>query len=155
MSRALIVVSAPTVILSAAKDLVNRTWRPSFAPVRSVVRARGTAITAKPRYRSRMRTIYVYVVASATRTLYVGVTNDIYRRIAEHRAGYGSFTRRYRAHRLVHVELADGPTAAIRREKQLKGWTRAKKVALIESANPKWLDLARGWPPLAQIARSS
>jgi putative endonuclease len=102
-----------------------------------------------------MRTLYVYILASATRVLYVGVTNNMYRRMAEHRAARETFAGRYRAYRLVYVEAVSGPRAAIAREKQIKGWLRARKVVLIESVNPKWLDLARGWPTLADIARSS
>lgn len=84
----------------------------------------------------------VYILASRTRTLYIGVTNDLERRLAQHRAGIGSrFTRRYGVDRLVHVEWAPDPLSAITREKQLKGWTRDRKIALIESENPGWTDL--------------
>lgn len=92
-----------------------------------------------------MRQMYVYIIASRSRTLYVGVTNNIRRRLREHRAGQGRFTSRYRICRLVYVEAIRGPMNAIRREKQIKGWLRVKKVALIARENPAWNDLASGW----------
>jgi putative endonuclease len=90
---------------------------------------------------------YIYILASQKRgTLYIGVTNDIARRLEEHRAGkVGSFTTRYRVFRLVHVEQFDSVDAAIAREKRLKKWPRAWKIRLIEENNPTWSDLAR-WP---------
>ena len=92
------------------------------------------------------RRFYVYILANRSRTLYVGVTNDIIRRVLHHRAGVGSrFTNRYAITRLVHVETTNTPYDAITREKQIKGWGRAKKVALIEAVNPTWEDLAEGW----------
>jgi putative endonuclease len=88
------------------------------------------------------RTYFVYILASRSRVLYTGVTNDLVRRVAQHRAGLGSaFARRYSVNRLVHVETAGSALEAIRREKQIKGWTRRKKVALIEATNPGWEDL--------------
>jgi len=91
----------------------------------------------------RRRTYYVYILSSRPNgTLYVGVTNDLERRLLEHRDGtVEGFTKRYAVHRLVHFEETD----AIAREKQSKGWSRAKKVALIQSENPEWSDLAEGW----------
>ena len=75
-------------------------------------------------------------------TLYVGVTADLARRIWEHRQGLGSdSTKRYALHRLVHAEAHETITAAIQREKNLKHWSRAWKVALIEKHNPGWDDL--------------
>ena len=92
------------------------------------------------------RTFYVYILASKTRTLYVGVTNDVVHRVAQHRGGTGSrFTRRYRVTRLVFVECTPDIRAAIAREKQIKRWSRAKRIALIEEQNPDWTDLARVW----------
>jgi putative endonuclease len=88
---------------------------------------------------------YVYILSSRSRTLYAGVTNNITRRIAQHRFGHGGFTSKYRIGRLVYLEPFGNPLAAIEREKQIKGWVRAKKVALIEQENPGWKDLAEGW----------
>lgn len=86
---------------------------------------------------------YVYIMASRSRTLYIGITTDFDGRIQEHKQGIlDGFTKTYHCTRLVYYELYDGPIAAISREKQLKGWTRAKKIALIESINPTWVDFA-------------
>jgi putative endonuclease len=75
--------------------------------------------------------------------LYIGVTNDIGRRIAEHKSGQGTgFSAQYLVRQLVYLERTMDAGSAIRREKQLKGWRRSKKVALIESGNPEWRDLA-------------
>ena len=85
---------------------------------------------------------FVYILASRFRTLYVGMTNDLGRRLAEHRERpSGSFTARYRVTRLVHLEEFGDVRAAIAREKQVKGWIRAKKLKLIEASNPEWKDL--------------
>jgi putative endonuclease len=90
--------------------------------------------------------MFVYILASKSRVLYVGVTNDLMRRLWEHRSGaVAGFTRRYGVHKLVYYETAADPAGAIRREKQIKGWARVKKVAMIESLNPGWNDLAQGW----------
>jgi putative endonuclease len=92
------------------------------------------------------RTFYVYILANRSRTLYVGVTNDIHRRIRDHRLGTASdFARRYMVRRLVYVEATTDIRAAIAREKQIKDWRRAKKIELIESPNPDWTDLAATW----------
>ena len=94
------------------------------------------------------RTLYVYILANRSRTLYVGVTNDLPRRLAQHRNGPpSSFTRRYAVIRLVHVETADVPRDALAREKQIKRWSRRKKVALIEETNPGWADLSESLAP--------
>ena len=90
------------------------------------------------------REYYVYILASRSRELYIGVTNNLTRRLAEHRAGISLDDHAYRHEivRLVHVELTTDICEAIKREKQLKGWRRMRKIELIESMNPKWLDLA-------------
>ena len=93
-----------------------------------------------------MREYYVYILTNASRTLYIGVTNDLLRRLDEHRTGLGSeFTQKYNVHQLVYYESTNSVTVAIEREKQLKVWTRAKKVAVIEQMNPEWKDLASEW----------
>jgi putative endonuclease len=94
------------------------------------------------------RAFYVYILASDSRELYVGVTNNLIRRIAEHRQGADpySYVFRHETTRLVRLETAREARDAIRREKQLKSWTRGRKLALIESTNPGWEDLAAAWP---------
>ena len=92
---------------------------------------------------------YVYILASRSRTLYTGVTNNAIRRTGEHREGTGKgFTHRYRVHRLVHYEMFRDVRAAIEREKVIKGWARAQKVALVEERNPAWEDKVRDLFPL-------
>jgi putative endonuclease len=89
------------------------------------------------------RTFHVYIMASASRRLYVGVTGNLTRRVDQHRRlETKGFTRKYQMVRLVYVEATSDVESAIRREKQIKGWVRAKKISLIESSNPEWLDLA-------------
>jgi putative endonuclease len=89
---------------------------------------------------------WVYILASRHRTLYTGVTNDLERRLFEHRTGLtGGCTTKYNVHRLVHFEETDDPVAAIAREKQIKGWSRDKKLRLIEQRNPDWRDLSDDW----------
>ncbi len=86
---------------------------------------------------------YVYILASRSRTLYTGVTNNLVRRTFQHRQAFAkSFANRYRIHRLVHFEMFHDVRAAIAREKEIKGWGRAKKLALIGLRNPTWEDLA-------------
>jgi len=82
--------------------------------------------------------MFVYVLTSKTRVLYVGVTSDLVRRMWEHRTGQlPGFTRRYGVNRLVYFEPAADPTRAISREKQIKGWARVKKVAMISLASAR------------------
>jgi putative endonuclease len=90
------------------------------------------------------REFYVYVLANVRGRrpiLYTGVTNDVVLRVAEHRAYRAGFAGRYHVTTLVHVERTSDVRAAIAREKRIKGWTRAKKIALVESENPTWSDL--------------
>jgi len=94
----------------------------------------------------------VYILASVRNgTLYIGVTSNLMGRIVQHRDGLtGGFTKRYGVKRLVWFQMADTMEAAITREKQLKVWRRAWKIALIEAENPAWRDLAEdlGFDPL-------
>ncbi len=90
------------------------------------------------------RTYFVYILASRSRNLYTGVTNNLQRRIVEHREGLvRGFTARYRIFRLVHFELFGDIGYAIAREKEIKAWRREKKIWLIERDNPTWADLAQ------------
>jgi putative endonuclease len=90
-----------------------------------------------------MRQPVVYILASATgRALYIGVMTDLPRRLEEHRLGRVIHTAKCQIGRLIYVEHFETAPDAIAREKQLKGWTRAKKVALINGSNPDWRDLA-------------
>ena len=92
------------------------------------------------------RTYHVYILASRSRALYIGVTGDLLRRIFEHRThAVPGHTDRYRITRLVHFEATEDVNSAIAREKRLKGWRREKKIALIEASNPTWDDLAADW----------
>ena len=87
---------------------------------------------------------YVYILASATNyTVYIGVTSDLIRRVYEHREHLDpdSFTSKYGVHKLVYFEQTNEVKSALEREKQLKGWRRSKKNALIEKMNPQWKDL--------------
>jgi len=95
----------------------------------------------------------VYILASRTRVIYIGVTGNLEQRLNQHRyhSDPKSFTASYRCDRLVYVEEYTEVDQAIAREKQLKSWRRSKKVALIETMNPEWADLA---PPLPQVPRS-
>jgi putative endonuclease len=96
----------------------------------------------------RERQFVVYILASFRGTLYTGVTGNTPLRLSQHRAGQGSeFAAKYKTTKLVYCEVADTALAARTREKQIKGWRREKKVALIESTNPYWKDLAEElWP---------
>jgi putative endonuclease len=90
------------------------------------------------------RAHYVYILASQSRELYVGVTNDVYKRVSQHRSGLdsNSYAARHQTFRLVYCESTHDVLSAIRREKQIKSWTRRGKIELIEGANPEWKDLA-------------
>ena len=88
----------------------------------------------------------VYILASWSRVLYVGVTRDLRRRIYQHRTGaLAGFTRRYRVTALVYFELTPSARAAFERERELKDWSRARKIEPIESINAGWRDLASDW----------
>ncbi len=90
-----------------------------------------------------MKEYYVYILASQRNgTLYIGMTNDLLRRVKEHKEDIQEgFTKKYQVHQLVYYESTNDPTIAINREKQLKHWNRKWKLDLIESENPEWKDL--------------
>lgn len=93
-----------------------------------------------------MRAYYVYIMASLSRRLYIGVTNDLRRRVAEHKLlATPGFTQRYRVSKLVYFEAGSDVRAAIAREKQLKRWPRRRKERLIEAQNAGWLDHSTQW----------
>jgi putative endonuclease len=93
-----------------------------------------------------MKQYYVYIMTNHTGTLYTGVTNNLERRISEHKNKLlPGFTSRYNITRLAYYEAFNDIREAIAREKQIKGWLRAKKIALIESVNPGWKDLSEEW----------
>jgi putative endonuclease len=88
----------------------------------------------------------VYIAASRSHTLYIGVTGNLLKRVFQHKLkAFEGFSAQYNCNRLVWYENFTSPGAAIAREKQLKGWVRRKKIALIEKMNPAWVDLGEGW----------
>ncbi len=92
------------------------------------------------------RQYYVYIMTNRSRTLYVGVTNDLERRVHEHKSeSTEGFTKRYKMHRLVYYDATSSIEGAITREKELKKWRRSKKIDLIEATNPGWKDPSEGW----------
>jgi putative endonuclease len=92
------------------------------------------------------RFYYTYIMASRTRVLYIGVTNNLERRVWQHKNGIcKGFSKEYRCHSLVWFERYVSPLSAIAREKQLKGWRRSKKISLIEQKNLGWDDLSADW----------
>ena len=96
--------------------------------------------------RQEMYEYYVYIMSNKTRMIYVGVTNDLERRVYEHKNKLvPGFTSRYNLDKLVYFDSTNDITAAIEREKEIKGWVRRKKTALINSMNPEWKDLAEEW----------
>ena len=111
-----------------------------------------------------MRQFYVYILFNESRTLYVGVTNDLVRRTFEHQHKLvPGFTSKYNITQLAYYEAHPTAASAIEREKQLKGWKREKKIALIERLNPRWDDLtsclherfdAQGNPPVPTTTQS-
>ena len=92
------------------------------------------------------RRYFVYIMTNPSRTLYTGITNSLRRRVREHKLKLTpGFAAKYDITRLVYYESFGDVRNAIEREKQIKAWTRAKRVALVESVNPKWEDLSREW----------
>ena len=101
---------------------------------------------------------YVYIMASRSLTVCTGVTGDVYNRTLQHKAGeIEGFTKKYHVNRLVYYETFKYVNNALAREKQIKAWTRAKRLALIKTINPTWQDQADGWgePMKLQIPRSA
>ncbi len=93
-----------------------------------------------------MKQYYVYIMTNRSKTLYTGVTDDLVRRVYEHKNKLvKGFTQKYNIARLVYYDITGDVHAAIQREKQIKGWLRKRKIALIEAANPDWQDLSEGW----------
>ena len=92
-------------------------------------------------------TYYVYILTNKNnRVMYIGVTNDLVRRLYEHKQELvDGFTKRYHVHKLVYYEQTTDVRSAIEREKQLKGWIRARKNELVETINPDWRDLSEEW----------
>jgi putative endonuclease len=102
------------------------------------------------------RLYFVYLIASRSRVLYVGITNDLERRVFEHKHKLvRGFTAKYEVDRLVYFESTSDVLSAIAREKEIKGWRRSRKVALIESFNPSWRDLTVDWMQSGEIPRPS
>ena len=92
-----------------------------------------------------MKTYYVYIRSSLSWALYIGMSSELEGRVYQHKHGvFGGFTAKYNVNRLVYFEEYDNPNDATARERQLKGWRRAKKIALIEGFNPGWHDIAAG-----------
>ncbi len=93
-----------------------------------------------------MKTFYVYIMASKSGTLYIGLTSNIKKRIYEHKNhSIPGFTDKYDIDRLLFFEVIKDSATAINRERQLKAWSREKKVKLIDSLNPEWNDLSQDW----------
>ena len=93
-----------------------------------------------------MNYYYTYILSNASRMLYVGVTNDLMRRMSEHRQElHPGYVARYNLKQLVYYETCNDIHAAIAREKEIKGWVRGRKEALIRSVNPEWRDLCAEW----------
>ena len=93
-----------------------------------------------------MKQFYVYILSSKTGTLYTGVTNNLERRVYQHKHKLvPGFTSKYGCDRLMYYDVFPTASQAIAAEKRIKGWARAKKVALVKTKNPKWLDLSQDW----------
>ena len=93
-----------------------------------------------------MNQYYVYIMSNKSKTIYTGITNNLHRRVFEHKSKkINGFTSRYNITKLVYYEITNEVKTAIAREKQIKGWIRKKKINLIESRNPEWNDLSEEW----------
>jgi putative endonuclease len=99
---------------------------------------------------------FVYNVTNRSKTLYTGVTNNLMRRVREHKTGAGSgFTTKYKLDRIVYFERFEDVHNVIEREKRIKGWLRIKKIALVVSMNPSWKDLSEEWYERHQFDRAA
>jgi putative endonuclease len=99
------------------------------------------------------KTYYVYIMVSQRRVLYVGISSYIERRVRQHKSHtFGGFTAKYNVTNLAYFERYGSVMKAIHRQKKLKDWRREKKIALIESSNPKWRDLSYGWYQPARVS---
>lgn len=102
---------------------------------------------------NRAHHYYVYIMTNGKRTLYTGVTNNLVRRVYEHKQKFAQgFTTKYNINYLAYYEETSDIQTALAREKQLKGWRRSKKIALIEFTNPNWRDLSAEWYDSADMA---
>ncbi len=126
-----------------ARDVTNTVWH-CISSNKTVTP--GLSRGPQAAYSAVMKTYYVYILASGRRgTLYVGVTNDLVRRVYEHKAGAAdSFTKRYGIKDLVWFEATPDVEEAIRSEKRIKRWRRSYKINVIEAHNPEWRDLYKG-----------
>ena len=101
-----------------------------------------------------MSDYYVYILTNRSGTLYTGVTNNLERRVAEHRLGNErGFASKYKTNRLMYYEATTDINEAIAREKQIKSWRRSKNIELVRAMNPRWRDLAEEWYEDAGVAR--
>ncbi len=97
---------------------------------------------------------FVYLLSSLSGTLYVGVTDNLWKRVQEHKDGmFDGFTRKYRVNRLMYFEIFSNSTIAADRERQIKKWRREKKIALFASSNPQWKDLTPELPHIVGFPR--
>jgi len=93
-----------------------------------------------------MKQYYIYIMTNNSKTLYIGVTDNLERRVYEHKNKLiEGFTKKYNITKLAYYEMTNDVQSAIEREKQIKGWLRRKKIDLIEAMNPKWTDLSEEW----------
>ena len=113
-------------------------------------RTRGTYRGPMP----RTKRYYVYIMASRSRVLCVGITGFLMPRALQHKTGESGFTARYHIYRLVYYEVFKYVNRAIARETEIKAWRREKKIALIESMNPAWEDLSAGWGQPTRLERA-
>jgi putative endonuclease len=131
------------------------TRRPSPCHAGRSIVSRSEAMRSRsiPTPVKKRRSYYTYIMGSLSGTLYVGVTGNLHTRIFEHKSHKREgFTSRYEVVRLLYWESYDDVHKAIGREKQLKGWRRDRKIALVQSTNPHWIDLAKDWHPWMESA---